>query len=49
MTGAHAAEPKNGGCRRRRLLSIGAGLVAASAWVGAVGLATGADPYLRHS
>jgi hypothetical protein len=43
-----AADAMTPSGQRRRLLSIGAGLVAASAWLGAVGLATGADPYLRH-
>jgi hypothetical protein len=48
MIGVQPADPRNGSRRRRRLLSIGAGLVAASAWAGALGLASGADPYLRH-
>ena len=34
--------------RRRSLVTLSAGLVAASAYAGAAGLATGADPSVRH-
>lgn len=47
MIGVRSAELKDRS-RQRRLLSVGAGVVAASAWAGALGLASGADPYLRH-
>ncbi len=45
--GAHGPDTGAHG-RARRVLAAGAGLIAASAYAGAFGLATGADPYLRH-
>ena len=45
-----AAAPANSpaGSGRRPILALTAAAVAASAYTGAVGLATGTDPYLRH-
>jgi hypothetical protein len=39
VTAVQSAEPKDGSRRPPRLLSVGAGLVAASALAGAIGLA----------
>ena len=46
MNSSRAAHPHRP--KRRTGLTVGAGLVAMSAYAGAVGLTTGIDPYLRH-